>query len=98
SWSPGPKPLCHRHPAYPHPSGLLWTLGKGGATKTDVALAVLLQPGHEGLEARRPLGGVEARGRMAEVAVDLVVVGGDAGGLQLGHHGLCEDLRRKDLV
>src|ERR1700742_4169471 len=25
SWTPGPKPLCHRHPTGPHPSGLLWT-------------------------------------------------------------------------
>src|SRR5512142_1838313 len=26
SWTPGPKPLCHRHPTGPHPSGLPWTL------------------------------------------------------------------------
>src|SRR5579883_111645 len=25
SWTPGPKPLCHRRPTGPHPSGLLWT-------------------------------------------------------------------------
>src|SRR5579883_2916595 len=25
SWTPGPKPLCHRHPTGPHPSGLQWT-------------------------------------------------------------------------
>src|SRR3954453_1697965 len=25
SWTPGSKPLCHRHPTGPHPSGLLWT-------------------------------------------------------------------------
>src|SRR4051812_2612107 len=25
SWTPGPKPLCHRHPTGPHPSGLGWT-------------------------------------------------------------------------
>src|SRR3569833_3867872 len=38
---PGPKPLRHRHPAYPHPSGLLWTPwtpAKGASTKTNVAL------------------------------------------------------------
>src|ERR1700742_1867900 len=27
SWTLGPKPLCHRHPTGPHPSGLLWTPG-----------------------------------------------------------------------
>src|SRR5690348_9922872 len=25
SWTPGPKPLCHRHPTGPHLSGLPWT-------------------------------------------------------------------------
>src|SRR3954470_24787888 len=25
SWTPGPKPLCHRHPTGPRPSGLAWT-------------------------------------------------------------------------
>jgi hypothetical protein len=25
SWTPSLKPLCHRHPTGPHPSGLLWT-------------------------------------------------------------------------
>src|SRR5689334_2176029 len=32
SWTPGPKPLCHRHPTGPHPSGFLrtpWTLRSG---------------------------------------------------------------------
>ena len=29
SWTPGPKPLCHRHPTGPHPNGLLWTPAKG---------------------------------------------------------------------
>src|SRR5579883_3492398 len=38
SWTPGPKPLCHRHPTGPHPSGLLWTPAKGEATKSNVAL------------------------------------------------------------
>src|SRR6185437_14081719 len=42
--------------------GLLCTPGK------DLALAPLLQPGHEGPEPRRPLGGVEAGGGVAEVA------------------------------
>src|SRR5579883_1217908 len=35
SWTLGPKPLCHRHPTGPHPSGLLWTpRGKDGPTKS----------------------------------------------------------------
>src|SRR3954471_1964294 len=55
--------------------GLQWTPAKGDSTRSGFALAALFQPGHEGLEARRPLGGVEARGRMAEFAVDLEVVG-----------------------
>src|SRR3954469_4072354 len=38
SWTPGPKPLCHRHPTGPHPSGLWWTPAKGDSTKRDCAL------------------------------------------------------------
>src|SRR6185503_4598790 len=38
SWTPGPKPLCHRHPTGPHPSGLLWTPAKGDSTKSNFAL------------------------------------------------------------
>src|ERR1700759_5784214 len=38
SWTPGPKPLCHRHPTGPHPSGLLWTPATGESTKSNVAL------------------------------------------------------------
>src|SRR6185312_10445264 len=38
SWTHGPKPLCHRHPTGPHPSGLLWTPAKGDSTKSNVAL------------------------------------------------------------
>src|SRR6478672_925552 len=59
SWTLGPKPLCHRHPTGPHPSGLLWTPwtpAKGDSTRSNFALAALLQPGHEGLEPRCPLG------------------------------------------
>ena len=37
--TPGPKPLCHRHPTGPHPSGLLWTPAKGDSTKSNFALA-----------------------------------------------------------
>ena len=35
SWTPGPKPLCHRHPTGPHLSGLLrtpWTPANGDPT------------------------------------------------------------------
>ena len=28
SWTPGPKPLCHRRSTGPHSSGLLWTPAK----------------------------------------------------------------------
>src|SRR6266702_5058805 len=48
-------------------------------------LAALLQRRHEALQPWRPFGGVEARRRMAEVAVDLEIVGADAGGLELCH-------------
>src|ERR1700761_7060296 len=43
SWTPGPKPLCHRHPTGPHPSGLLWTPwtpGEGNSTNSNFALAL----------------------------------------------------------
>src|SRR5262245_59415454 len=38
SWSPSAKPLCHRHPACPHPSGVLWTPAEGDSTKRNFAL------------------------------------------------------------
>src|SRR5580704_2579827 len=41
SWTLGPKPLCHRHPTGPHPSGLLWTPATGGSTKSNFASAPL---------------------------------------------------------
>src|SRR5690242_14860089 len=43
SWTLGPKPLCHRHPTGPHPSGLLWTpwtLAEGNSTNSSFALAL----------------------------------------------------------
>src|SRR6478609_5196232 len=46
SWTLGPKPLCHRHPTGPHPSGLLWTPwtpAKGHSTKSNSALARFAQ-------------------------------------------------------
>src|SRR5690242_12215914 len=42
SWTLGPKPLCHRHPTGPHPSGLLWTPwtpDTGDSTRRNLALA-----------------------------------------------------------
>src|SRR5690242_12094700 len=42
SWTPGLKPLCHRHPTGPHPSGLLWTPwtpANGDSTKSNFALS-----------------------------------------------------------
>src|SRR6478752_6669655 len=44
SWTLGPKPLCHRHPTGPHPSGLLWTPAKGDPTKSNLALAARIIP------------------------------------------------------
>src|SRR5579871_1511200 len=38
SWTPGPKPLWHRHPTGPHPRRLWWTPAKGSSTKSNVAL------------------------------------------------------------
>src|SRR5579871_1621660 len=38
SWTPGPKPLCHRHPTGPHPNGLSWTPAEGSSTNSNVAL------------------------------------------------------------
>src|SRR5471030_459559 len=54
------------------------------------------QSDHEGLEPQRPLGGVEARGGMAEFAVDLEIVGVDLGRLEL-RHDVRSDRGRKDL-
>src|SRR5205809_6573745 len=39
SWTPGPKPLCRRHPTGPQPGGFLWTPATGDSTKSDFALA-----------------------------------------------------------
>ena len=41
SWTPGPKPLCHRHPTGPHPSGLWWTPAVDGASSF---FALCVQP------------------------------------------------------
>src|SRR6478752_1996881 len=45
SWTLGPKPLCHRRPTGPHPSGLLWTPWtptKGDSTKSSFALVFVV--------------------------------------------------------
>src|SRR5690348_4274026 len=55
SWTPGPKPLCHRHPTGPHPSGLLrtpWTPAKGDSTESDFALAQAFEVGAPAAESR----------------------------------------------
>src|SRR6476620_668531 len=55
SWTPGPKPLCHRHPTGPHPSGLLWTPwtpDKGDSTKSDFALGLDLPLQHHLVDAQ----------------------------------------------
>ena len=52
SWTLGPKPLCHRHPTGPHPSGLLWTPwtpAKGASTKSNFALGLLHPRGADDL-------------------------------------------------
>src|SRR5579883_3614583 len=59
SWTPGPKPFCHRHPTGPHPSGLLWTpaesffderqLRLGGRTVLVGTRHALLEPELAGL-------------------------------------------------
>src|SRR6478752_5329537 len=56
SWTLGPKPLCHRRPTGPHPSGLLWTPAKGDSTKSNVALVLRL--GFGGDEAVEPAPGL----------------------------------------
>src|SRR6478735_7580383 len=71
SWTLGPKPLCHRHPTGPHPSGLLWTPwtpAKGESTKSNFALGrAVLDHQHPDLARSRRqvaarIGGIEAHG------------------------------------
>src|SRR3954464_9211832 len=68
SWTPGPKPLCHRHPTGPHLSGLAWTpvdSRHGRFDEGDFALAQLfvdpppdmgIDLGLAGLEPERQAG------------------------------------------
>src|SRR6185312_8487794 len=79
SWTPGPKPLCHRHPTGPHPSGLLWTPwppARGDSTKSNFALTAerrdLRQEGAFGGDRRQA--GLAGPGIEAAVGV-LGVVG-----------------------
>src|SRR5512135_901802 len=85
SWSPGPKPLCHRHPTGPHPSGLLWTPwtpAEGEAMESDFALGIdhrhgvhLEQPSGLG-EPRDVDEGADRRiGRVDVAVADNAVVG-----------------------
>src|SRR5690348_11479316 len=87
SWTPGPKPLCHRHPTGPHPSGLLWTPSKGDSTKSNFALGAMARDDarqHLGLLDRRPRGLAQARERP-------LLEGGDH---RLVHVALAADGRR----
>src|SRR6185312_13809248 len=59
SWTLGPKPLCHRHPTRPHPSGLLWTPAKGDSTKSKSALAAHLRSRMRRAIDRAQPGGVD---------------------------------------
>src|ERR1700756_1980535 len=59
SWTLGPKPLSHRHPTGPHPSGLLWTPwtpAKGESTKSNFALVARIAKNDA-----RATGGVQLR-------------------------------------
>src|SRR5690348_3856327 len=58
SWTPGPKPLCHRHPTGPLPSGLLWTPAKGRFDEKHLcasAGSVSLRPSVILSEAKDPI-------------------------------------------
>src|SRR3954467_13930649 len=61
SWTPGPKPLCHRHPTGPHPSGFQWTPANGAATRRDFAL---------GFDLRGIAGHLDHRLLAADHAID----------------------------
>src|SRR6187551_368132 len=101
SWTPGPKPLCHRHPTGPHPSGLLWTPwtpAKGASTKSKSALAAHLRPRMGGAIDRAQAGGVDVGvalgGREAGVAQQLLDGAQVAAGRQqVGRKGVPERMR-----
>src|SRR6478672_13666648 len=75
SWTPGPKPLCHRRPTGPHPSGLSWTSwspAKGDSTKSNCAPA---QSHNASGAQRRHLLGCHAENRREDTLGVLAVVG-----------------------
>src|SRR5262245_58540770 len=90
SWTPGPKPLCHRRPTGPHPSGLLST---PDSTKSNFALIGEADEGRgfgDGLSFGHDGIGRKAFVRPAErnaLHDDLVIR--DAG--MLAHHGGLHD-------
>src|ERR1700760_3438215 len=97
SWTPGPKPLCHRCPTGPHRSGLLWTRAKGESTKTNLALGGLLEVGAQqfaGCVARTSIPTIDDRdakaaGRHGMPLGRPILVEGD---LQAGDAGHGDDL------
>src|SRR5690242_5618485 len=75
SWTPGPKPLCHRHPTGPHPSGLprtQWTPASGESTSN---FALVRRLGRHGLRRAADAAAAEDRldlgGAVAELAQDV---------------------------
>src|SRR6185437_13414081 len=101
SWTPGPKPLCHRHPTGPHPSGLLWTPAEGDSTKSKFALAGPQRPdrvvaaeeveqGAQRLAAIRLQLGVAVDDQAGVVLRGLqqLAMGGEVGQAHVGHAAL----------
>src|SRR5579871_1227923 len=66
SWTPGPKPLCHRHPTGPHPTGLTWTPAKSDSMKSNFALT---QAGERAFEDPGGGSGVDALGTLGAAHV-----------------------------
>src|SRR5579871_707348 len=93
SWTPGPKPLCHRHPTGPRPSGLWWTPAKDASMERAFALVGETDEGRgfgDGLSFGHDGIGREAVVRPAQrnaLHDDLIVR--DAG--VLAHHGGLHD-------
>src|SRR5580698_9811356 len=91
SWTLGPKPLRHRHPTGPHPSGLLWTPwipAEGDSTKTNVALG----PRHRG--QRQPEARALPRNRRRQRRVGRgLLQGGEDVVVDLGLATGADDLR-----
>src|SRR5579883_2229967 len=78
SWTPGPKPLWHRHPTGPHPSGLLWTPAGGDSMKSNVAPGRRSELGRAPQQRRSELAedlGDNLVGRAADIDHDRPLVG-----------------------